>query len=97
MKEELKHRVARDGTMLGDAVPNSKYYRTFCWTCGEPMRTMMHKLCSPIYCEECGGHTIPEYVDLRDLHNYPSQENTPKTDSEGDDGGIFEKKIRMKF
>jgi len=88
------------GLLRGDAIPNSKYYRTFCSSCGSPMRTMMHKIYSPIYCEECDGHTVSEFVDLRDLHNYPSQEGTSRGERMGGDmrkDEMFEQKIRMKF
>lgn len=97
MKEELKIRVAKDGTMLGDPVPKSKYYRTFCWNCGEPMRTTMEAIYTPTYCEECSGGRVDEYVDLRDLHQYPSQDGLPRTDVDGGEEGIFEKKIRRKW
>jgi hypothetical protein len=100
MKDELKTRVAKDGTMLGDPVPRSKYYRTFCWSCGEPMRTTMENIMTAIYCEECNGGRVDEYVDLRDLHEYPSQEGRSRGERSGgdmNDDEIFEQKIRRKW
>lgn len=72
MKEEIKTKVAKDFTMLGDPISGSKYFRTFCWTCFEPMRTTMLKINDPIHCEDCGGHPKNDYIDLRDLHSLPN-------------------------
>jgi len=45
--------VCELGLGRGDLVPGSKYVRTFCEGCGEPMRVQPEKLFGN-YCEECG-------------------------------------------
>ncbi len=59
-------------TEFGEQIPNSKYYRAYCFRCGEPMRVTETRLediktaiafkelkdapCA-IYCEECSPHS----------------------------------------
>ena len=39
------------------------------------MRVTMEAIYTPAYCEECSGGSTKEYIDLRDLHNYPQSDN----------------------
>jgi hypothetical protein len=92
VQDELKTKVANDHTMFGDPIPGSKYYRTFCWSCGEPMRVLMIQINNPVYCEVCSEHKLgydQKWMDLKELNNWP----------DGDEGIHTEsiKKIRRKF
>jgi hypothetical protein len=92
-------RIAPDGTIRGDPIKGSHLFRTFCVSCGEPMRCSMGSLSLDLECEDCNP-TVHEFVDLRDLHEYPSQEGKSRSEKMGgdmDNGEVFEKKVRKAF
>jgi hypothetical protein len=96
-----KPRIAPDGTIRGDPIVGSNLYRTFCVSCGEPMRCGAGSLSLNSLCEQCGPRD-DEFIDLRDLHQYPSQEGYARTDvtpdgSETPESSLFEKRIRRRY
>jgi hypothetical protein len=104
MNEKIKLKIAKDHAMLGDPIPGSKFYRTFCWSCYEPLRTTMAEIHNPIYCEDCDERKPELYIDLRELHNYPSSDDcglhaTFEVVSQKLPNGdaVFEKKVRRKY
>lgn len=44
---------AADGTRIGDQIPGSRYVRSFCWRCREPMRVQPCRLETEMYCGDC--------------------------------------------
>ena len=50
--EQLDALVAPDGTHFGDAIPGSRWYRSFCRRCGAPMRGYWRVTS---WCQDCGG------------------------------------------
>jgi len=44
---------APDGTRHGDAIPGSRFYRSFCAGCGEPMRMDADRLDREVLCNDC--------------------------------------------
>jgi hypothetical protein len=51
-KKRIEGLVAPDGTRMGDKIPNSKYVRSFCIECQQPIRVSTENILSG-YCEEC--------------------------------------------
>jgi len=46
-------RRAPDGTRHGDAIPGSRFFRSFCGCCGEPMRMDADRLNGEVLCGDC--------------------------------------------
>lgn len=48
----MQERKAPDGTVFGEKIPGSRFYRVFCLYCGEPMRSDRPGA-EPHACEVC--------------------------------------------
>ena len=48
----------------GDRIPGSRYYRSFCARCQEPMRVVKAALDGPVWCRECD----PPHVGVGNPH-----------------------------
>jgi hypothetical protein len=57
----------------GDSIPGSNLVRTFCVSCGEPIRCSMTSICLPHECEVCNPKQ-ETYIDLQELGEFESQE-----------------------
>lgn len=57
----------------GEPIPGSKLVRTFCVSCGEPIRCSMTGVCLPQECEVCNPQQ-KTYIDLQELGGLESQE-----------------------
>jgi len=44
---------AADGTRRGDPIPDSRFFRSFCARCGEPMRMEAGRVNEDVLCNEC--------------------------------------------
>ena len=44
---------AADGTRRGDPIPGSRFFRSFCARCGEPMRMEADLVNEHVLCNEC--------------------------------------------
>ena len=44
---------AADGTRRGDPIPGSRFFRSFCARCGEPMRMEADRVNEDVLCNEC--------------------------------------------
>src|SRR3989304_5787073 len=45
---------------FGKPVPNSKYFRDFCASCGEPIRVSSEKLYDDNFCRDCDCHPLKD-------------------------------------
>lgn len=55
--QDLRRKRAADGTAHGEQIPGSRFFRSFCRRCGDPLRLDMESIVMQetdgVYCEEC--------------------------------------------
>lgn len=67
--------LTADGLVRGDKILNSKYYRAFCFICGDAIRVPKRKLRVPNACNFCqpayqGTPGVSEAIRLWDIETF---------------------------
>ena len=51
----MNEKIASDGTRHGEPIPGSRYLRSFCQHCNNPVRITTDQITNKITCVDCDG------------------------------------------